>query len=640
MWLAAAHPPPPRPLVDFVSAPSKLPWNPTPEDLEAFIARHSDPAHPLVPRNIQSLDDYIATHVLAPPLAHATLISRALVSHYLDDLHFLDHLDVLHAFWLGGDAGFTERVGAALFGKDGGEAGDDVGLGRRARTRARLGIGSESGSRRASCFSGMASGLLTPAPSVLDTPSALLAASPGTSAPTEWGIGLGIGLSDRRRWPPGGAELAYALRTTLFDHDIALFASRGPVWRGIEDRVSFALRALPDDESDERRAQWLNPQAIEALDFLYLAYSPPAAIAPLLPVSIMDKYQVVHNLLLRLSRVDAVLRGLYFDILRPDSIAHSQRKVGVDAHHSRPASRINQPTIHAAILGVFDPKSLTARTLGHLRFLMSGFVTAFSRYVLDTVGHNSAVMRRRLASLHRGGASREVGTSRDPSRPMTPAWMILDDDELDLDFSDDNDLGAGFDDSQAQLAAISQLQSAHSLVLYHHIILNRVTRACLLSRGSAAAFGGLMALLALVLDFGKALKEIDRGVMGADEGADVVAGMRVQWDETYAAFVSYLVVDTLMCRSNPSSASRACAPKRRMSLSTTRVTSTISPSSSARASVGAAPICASCCSASGSGSRAGSWGAGTSSARPRREGVRRRVGSGTGLGRRLVRRER
>jgi len=177
------------------------------------------------------------------------------VSHYLDDLHFLDHLDVLHAFWLGGDAGFTERVSLALFGKDGGENADAVGLGRRARTRARLGIGSTDATPEPSSMQ------RTPTPGALDTPAATTPnSSVSMSQVPEWGIGLGIGLSDRKRWPPGGAELAYALRTTLFDHDIARFKSRGPVWRGIEDRVSFALRALPEDESDGRRAKWLNPQ--------------------------------------------------------------------------------------------------------------------------------------------------------------------------------------------------------------------------------------------------------------------------------------------------------------------------------------------------------------------------------------------
>jgi len=249
----------------------------------------------------------------------------------------------------------------------------------------------------------------------------------------------------------------------------------------------------------------------------------------------MDKYQVVHNLLLRLSRVDAVLRGLYFDILRPDSSqTQVQNKTGVDSHHSRYVSPLNKPTVHLPLLGVFEYDSPTAKDLRYLRFMMSWFVTAFTRYVLDTVGHNCAVMHRRLSSLRRGAPAASGAVSREPSRPATPAWMILEDDELY--FSEGE--GAGADDSQAQLATISQLQSAHSLVLYHHIILNRVLRACLLSPGSAHAFGTLMSILGLVLDFGKAVKEIERGLLGPRAGADVVRHMREQWEDSYPVFVS------------------------------------------------------------------------------------------------------
>jgi hypothetical protein len=124
-----------------------------------------------------------------------------------------------------------------LFGKGIAGFGEAVGMGKRAHTRARLGL--DDGS------------------------------SPGSSAPTspaperaiDWGIGLGLGLSDRKRWPPGGAELAYALRTSLLDEDeMGGPSQRGAVWDGIEDRVSFAVRALPEDNKDGPRAKWLNPQ--------------------------------------------------------------------------------------------------------------------------------------------------------------------------------------------------------------------------------------------------------------------------------------------------------------------------------------------------------------------------------------------
>lgn len=203
-------------------------WAPTPlAELQEFVSYHSERSHSLLPLDTPTLPLFVSTHLLAPILGHANLVSVSLVSLYLDDLRFLDHLDVLRAFWLGGDIGFAERVGAALFGKDEAGAGEALGLGRRARTRVRLGLGGEEG---------------------------------GSGNQGEWGIGLGFGLSDRQRWPPGGAELAYALRTTLLDDGAKVDHEKGSAWEGIGDRVSFAVRSLPENEPDEKRARWMDPQ--------------------------------------------------------------------------------------------------------------------------------------------------------------------------------------------------------------------------------------------------------------------------------------------------------------------------------------------------------------------------------------------
>ena len=205
-------------------------WVPTPiDELQAFIIRYS--TAPLLPDDAPILPIYFVS-VLAPLVAHSHELTSSLVSLYLDDLDLLDHLDVLRAFFLAGDEGFTRRASAALFGKDQAGAGEALGLGRRARTRARMG--------------------LTPGPKGKRSQSHGDKGEDGW----KWGIGLGLGLSERRQWPPGGAELAYALRTTLFDDSRK---REGLVWEGIEDRVSFAIRDLPEDQ-DGRRADWMNPQ--------------------------------------------------------------------------------------------------------------------------------------------------------------------------------------------------------------------------------------------------------------------------------------------------------------------------------------------------------------------------------------------
>lgn len=199
--------------------------------MDDFLSRYGDQAESLLPRHAPTLELYISERILSPLTAHGRLISSALVSLYLDDLHLTDHYDVLHSYFLGGNPGFMERVSAALFGNDD-AANSGAGLGRRDRTRARLGL-----------------------------------TRPGAgSTPREdqgqWGAGLGIGMSERSKWPPGGSELAFTLRSTLLDGDKAIDEDneRGEVWSEVENRVSFAIRELPEESIDGKRAKWMNPQ--------------------------------------------------------------------------------------------------------------------------------------------------------------------------------------------------------------------------------------------------------------------------------------------------------------------------------------------------------------------------------------------
>lgn len=214
-------------------------WSPTPlAELETFIARHSISGNSLLSESAPTLPRHISTSLLSPLLTHAELISTSLVTHYLDDLALLDHLDVLRAHWLGADVSYLERVNAALFGKDAAGAGEALGLGKRARTRARLGLGNDD----------------------VDNDKG--------DEQREWGIGLGIGLSERAKWPPGGAELTYALRSAMVVDE--RMGGVSEVWENIEDKVSYAIKDLPEDQRDGRRAKWLNPQGKLISAFLLL----------------------------------------------------------------------------------------------------------------------------------------------------------------------------------------------------------------------------------------------------------------------------------------------------------------------------------------------------------------------------------
>jgi hypothetical protein len=186
---------------------------------------------------------------------------------------------------------------------------------------------------------------------------------------------------------------------------------------------------------------------------------------------------------------------------------------------------------------------------------MASLMASFSRVVLDAIGWNCTTMRRRLESLHSGAGAAQSSESASCSVPPSPASSYLgseDEDNWghDTGANDPDASDADNSDSQTQLAAVSKLQSAHSLVLYHHIILNRIRRACLLGRtpGAASAFATLMDLLRLILDLGLAVQRVRRGGDDAgEEGARAIDDLRVAWGDTYADFVSY---PTLHCWKN------------------------------------------------------------------------------------------
>ena len=476
----------------------------TRSDLKTILRHHT--SHALLPPDSPTLPSYVTSHVLAPLLAHAKLISTNLVTVYLEDLDLLDHLDVLRSFFLAGDCGFTERVGAALFGKEEAGAGEALGEGRRARTRARMGL--ESGSKSTESH------------------------GQGDRRASEWGIGLGLGLSERNQWPPGGSDLAYALRTTLLNDVVHL--GGGPVWEGIEDRVSFAVKDLPMT-NDGHRARWMDPQAIEALDFLYLSYSPPPIIRHLLPSSLMTKYQLLNNFLLRLARIDMVLRSMYINTAHPRSLKQFAPKVGVDLSAKPPKSVNGEPVMLAS---VFPDHPRVGHLLHCLRYRMTVFVTVLTRYIIDTaIGAKWDAMRNRIRRLKRPSGVLSSSRSATPSADVFDSGG-LHSDRISVEDAIDDDSGA-----ETESPGLIQLQSIESLVTYHQLTMDRILRASLLSptsNGQRMTFKVLMGLFKLILDLGKTVKEAELQSLNEERAIEAVSAVGVQWDKQEAVFVSYL----------------------------------------------------------------------------------------------------
>ncbi|CCO27090.1 hypothetical protein BN14_01124 [Rhizoctonia solani AG-1 IB] len=263
----------------------------------------------VLPLSAPTLPLLVDATLLALPLAHSRLISSALFRVFTGRLAFKTHLKVLRGFLLGDEPIFWSRLRGALFEEAGiSSASAAVGRGIRAGVRTRLGI----------------------ADTTRDNMADERAEREGRAR--EWGVGLAVGLSDREgagTWPPGGAELGLRLRNVIDD---ALEAGWGAIPTSSSDdekpemarerdpervvlketswRLGFLLRDL-EEESPEGRARWLNPNAIEALDFLCLDYKPPDPIDAIITLDIRHKMHRVFAFLLRLLRVETVTRILF-----------------------------------------------------------------------------------------------------------------------------------------------------------------------------------------------------------------------------------------------------------------------------------------------------------------------------------------
>ena len=196
--------------------------------------------------------------VLSPLGRQCSRLSSALLELFLSPPFSLaSHFVLLRDYLLLDSVPFTARLRGALFSEI--DEYQPIGHGTRARTRARLGIKEPRDIRFEQ----------------EDLEKMQQAAEGGGSDGDvpQWGIGLGLGLSERGVWPPGGAELGFALRRVIVDSLAAERDERNAgsddesdhregftVRREAEWRLGFAIRDLPVGEG---REEWLNPSSIE-----------------------------------------------------------------------------------------------------------------------------------------------------------------------------------------------------------------------------------------------------------------------------------------------------------------------------------------------------------------------------------------
>lgn len=123
----------------------------------------------------------------------------------------------------------------------------------------------------------------------------------------------GLKLGSRDTWPPASSELRLALMGILTEcyHQNGRSEGASFMFRNeLPGGLSFSIRGM----SEEELKRCMNPDSIEALDFLKVDYKPPTPLdAVITPASIL-KYDVIFKLLLRAIRMLFVVNQLFRDL--------------------------------------------------------------------------------------------------------------------------------------------------------------------------------------------------------------------------------------------------------------------------------------------------------------------------------------
>jgi hypothetical protein len=153
------------------------------------------------------------------------------------------------------------------------------------------------------------------------------------------GVDTGLRLGSRDTWPPASSELRLVLIGLLgdcyFGSKEADDSEKAHIRKDNElpGGLSFGIRELTDEEIDLCR----NPNAIQALDFLRLQYTPPRILESIITARSLNKYDRLFKHLLRLLRMVSAVKGLIRDSTVRGSMSGDTRNVfqkfRVDAQH-------------------------------------------------------------------------------------------------------------------------------------------------------------------------------------------------------------------------------------------------------------------------------------------------------------------
>lgn len=189
--------------------------------------------------------------------SQALLINRACLRLLFKEHNIRSHFSLLHRYSLFGDGVFTSRLSHALF-------DPELDSAERQKGHSRAGIS-------------------------------------------------GLKLGSRDTWPPASSELRLALMGILTEsyYESGRGAEGSSVFReDLPGGLSFAIRDMLEDELQ----RCMDPNSIEALDFLRLQYRPPPPLDAVITQGSLAKYDTIFKLLLRAVRMLFVVNQLFRDI--------------------------------------------------------------------------------------------------------------------------------------------------------------------------------------------------------------------------------------------------------------------------------------------------------------------------------------
>lgn len=123
---------------------------------------------------------------------------------------------------------------------------------------------------------------------------------------------MGLRLGGRATWPPASSELRLALMGILVE-SYSQNQTRGRVSQteALPGDLSFAVRDLSAEEIDK----CMDPDSLEALDFLRLSYQTPSELSSIITPLMLLQYDRIFKLLLRVTRMIYVVDQCYRDTI-------------------------------------------------------------------------------------------------------------------------------------------------------------------------------------------------------------------------------------------------------------------------------------------------------------------------------------